>query len=58
MTDRERKKLDRFIKHVNRKLNRIQRNITLRDSLHELEVAALKGKIAKLSKKRARGVTP
>lgn len=54
MTARERTVFDRFIKHVNRKLDRIEANIRFSQSLHEFEVTQLKAKLAKATRRRRR----
>jgi predicted aldo/keto reductase-like oxidoreductase len=53
VTARERAVLDRFIKHVNKKLNRIEANYRDLLALHDLEKHQLQKQIAQLRKRQA-----
>lgn len=51
MTSAERRRLDRFFKHVNRKLDSIEANFRFMRSLHKFEINQLKAKIRRLPRR-------
>lgn len=55
MTAAERRQLDRFIKHVNRKLDSIEANFRFMRSLHKFEIDQLKAKIRRKRAAKAGG---